>query len=54
MVELSLFESLLALVVLLLSELVDFGLAELYRSEYQPPPLSTNPVPPEIWRLAVD
>lgn len=31
----------------------DFGLAELYKSEYQPPPLSTKPVPPEICRLAV-
>lgn len=26
---------------------------ELYRSAYQPPPLSTKPVPPLIWRLAV-
>jgi len=26
---------------------------ELYRSAYQPPPLSTKPVPPLTWRLAV-
>ncbi len=28
-------------------------LAELYKSEYQPPPLRMNPVPREIWRRAV-
>jgi hypothetical protein len=25
----------------------------LYKSAYQPPPLSMKPAPPEIWRLAV-
>jgi hypothetical protein len=29
------------------------ALAEAYPSEYQPPPFRRNPVPPEIWRLAV-
>ena len=28
-------------------------LAPEYRSEYQPPPFRMNPVPREIWRLAV-
>jgi hypothetical protein len=37
----------------LLPPLASFALAEeLYKSEYQPPPLSKKPVPPEIWRLA--
>jgi len=29
------------------------GFEELYRSAYQPPPLSTKPVPPLTWRRAV-
>ncbi len=38
-------------VLLSLEELLFF--VDEYRSEYQPPPLSTNPCPPETCRFAV-
>jgi hypothetical protein len=40
-------------VLAVLDDVSAFLLGELYRSEYQPPPLRMKAPPPEIWRLAV-